>query len=136
MAGTEDNAGRASMSLSTQIKRFILTGSINTAFGYLVYAFGIVVLGWSYFWSVVLSYVIGVSFSYVMFRAFVFTTGERSWRSYARFIPTYAFLFVFNVIALHILVDLAGWNKLVAQAVVVPCCAVLSFIINKVFVFK
>ncbi len=124
------------MTLSSQIKRFILTGGVNTVFGYLVYAFGIVILNLSYFWAVVLSYVIGVSFSYVMFRAFVFTAGARGWRSYARFVPTYVFLLALNIIALHVLVDLAGWNKLVAQAVIVPCCAAMSFIINRVFVFK
>ena len=124
------------MKLTHQIKRFIFTGSINTIFGYLVYACGVVVFGLSYFWSVVLSYVIGVTFSYLMFRAHVFTTGERGWRSYMRFIPTYIVLFFINIIALHILVDIADWNKLVAQAVVVPGCAVLSFIINKIFVFK
>ena len=124
------------MKLSSQIKRFILTGGVNTVFGYLVYAFGIVAMNLSYFWAVVLSYVIGVTFSYAMFRAFVFTAGERGWRSYARFIPTYVFLLIFNIAALYVLVDLAAWNKLVAQAVVVPVCAVLSFIINRVFVFK
>lgn len=124
------------LSLSSQIKRFVLTGGVNTVFGYLVYAFGILVLSLSYFWAVVLSYVIGVSFSYVMFRAFVFTSGERGWRSYARFIPTYVLLLAINIIALHVLVDLAGWNKLAAQAVIVPCCAALSFVINRIFVFK
>jgi len=124
------------MKLSHQIKLFLVTGTINTVFGYLVYAFGVVILNLTYFWALVLSYVIGVTFSYVMFRTFVFTEGERGWRSYARFIPTYIVLLVINIIALHIMVDLANWNKLIAQAVVVPGCAVLSFIINRIFVFK
>ncbi len=124
------------MNLSLQIKRFLVTGLINTVFGYLVYAFGVVILNLSYFWATVLSYVIGVTFSYVMFRAFVFTEGDRSWNSFKRFIPTYVVLFVINIIALHFLVDLLSWNKLVAQAVVVPGCAALSFVINRIFVFK
>ena len=124
------------MKLTHQIRRFLLTGSINTGLGYLVYACGVVVFGLSYFWSVVLSYVIGVTFSYFMFRTFVFTTGDRGWRSYMRFIPTYVFLFVVNIVALHVLVDIADWNKLLAQAFVVPLCAALSFVINRSFVFK
>ena len=124
------------MKIFEQIKRFIVTGVINSLFGYAVYAFGVAVLDFSYFRAVVLSYVIGVTFSYFMFRAFVFTGGDRSWRSYMRFIPTYIFLFFFNVISLHILVDIADWNELLAQAVIVPVCAVISFIINRVFVFK
>lgn len=124
------------MRLTKQILRFIVAGGVNTVFGYLVYAFGVVALDLSYFWAVVLSYVIGVTFSYAMFRAFVFTEGERGWKSYAKFIPTYVVLLVINIVALHILVDMAGWGKLVAQAVIVPGCAALSFIINRVFVFK
>ena len=124
------------MKLTHQLVRFLITGGINTLFGYLVYACGVVVFGLSYFWAIVLSYVVGVTFSFFMFRAFVFTTGDRGWRSYTRFIPTYVVIFAANVAALHILVDLAGWNKLLAQAVVVPGCAVLSFIFNRIFVFK
>jgi putative flippase GtrA len=116
--------------------RFLVTGGVNTAFGYLVYAFGVVALDLSYFWSIILSYVIGVSFSFVTFRAFVFTSGERSFRSYPRFILTYVFLLAVNIAALYVLVDLAGFNKLVAQALVIPVCAVLSFVINRFFVFK
>jgi putative flippase GtrA len=124
------------MKILHQLQRFILTGIINTLVGYAIYAFGVVVLGWSYFWSVVLSYVVGVTFSYFMFRRFVFTTGDRSWRSYMRFIPTYIVLFIINVSAMFILVDIRNWNKLLAQAVVVVFCAALSFIINRIFVFK
>lgn len=124
------------MNLPDQLRRFILTGVVNSVFGYLVYAFGVVVLDWSYFWSVILSYVIGVSFSYIMFRTFVFTTGDRGWSSYTRFIPAYIFLLAVNIVALYILVDLYGWNKLAAQAVVVPFCAALSFVINKIFIFQ
>lgn len=124
------------MKLTQQLIRFLLTGAVNTAVGYAIYAFGIIVLNFSYFWSVVLSYVIGVSFSYVMFSTFVFTAGERGWRSYRRFVPTYVFLFFVNEAMLYALVDHAGLNKLLAQAVVVPVCAALSFVINRLFVFR
>ncbi|MBI3441656.1 MAG: GtrA family protein [Proteobacteria bacterium] len=124
------------MKIFHQLGRFIATGVINTVLGYLVYAFGIVVLGWTYFWSVVLSYAIGVTFSYFMFRTFVFTSGDRGWRSYARFIPTYIALFWVNVGCMFVLVDILGWNKLVAQAAVLVFCAALSFVINRTFVFK
>jgi len=124
------------MKLTHQLQRFLVTGSVNTVFGYLVYVYGIVILHLDYFWAVLLSYIVGVTFSYIMFRTFVFLEGERGWRSYARFIPTYVVLFIVNTLALYVLVDMADWNKLIAQAVVVPACAVLSFIINRIFVFK
>ena len=124
------------MKLTHQLKRFLLTGSINTAFGYLMYVFAIIALDFSYFWSVVFSWCIGVVFSYVMFRSFVFTDGDRSWRTFRRFLPTYVVLLAVNLLAMHILVGDLDWNKLLAQAFVVPLCAALSFIINRIFVFK
>jgi putative flippase GtrA len=122
--------------LSRQMWRFLVTGGVNTVIGYLIYAFGVVALELSYFWAVILSYVIGVSFSFVTFRAFVFTAGERSFRSYPRFILTYVFLLGVNIAALYGLVDMAGLNKLLAQALVIPVCAALSFVINRFFVFR
>lgn len=124
------------MKLSRQIWLFLVTGGVNTVVGYLIYAFGVVALNLSYFWAVVLSYVVGVSFSFATFRAFVFTAGERSFRSYPRFILTYVFLLGVNILALHVLVDLAGVGKLLAQALAIPVCAALSFLINRFFVFK
>ena len=124
------------MTLTRQIKRFIITGAINTVFGYLVYAACVTLFDMSYFSSVVISYIVGVTFSYTTFRTFVFTTGERGWQSYARFIPTYIVLLIINILALYVLVDIAGWHKLVAKAVIVPCCAAISFIMNRIFVFK
>ncbi len=124
------------MKLTHQIRRFLMTGSINTAVGYMIYATGIVIFNLSPFFAVVWSYVLGVTFSYFMFRAFVFIEGERGWKSYAKFIPTYVVLFIINEALLFVLVDIASWNKLLAQAIVVPICAVLSFVINRVFVFK
>jgi putative flippase GtrA len=124
------------MKLTHQLKRFLITGSINTGFAYLMYVFGVVVLEFSYFWSVVFSWCLGVIFSYIMFRAFVFTEGDRSWRSFGRFLPTYVALLAVNLAVMHVLVGIEDWNKLLAQAFVVPVCAVLSFIINRIFVFK
>ena len=124
------------MKLTHQVKRFLVTGSINTGFSYLMYAFALIALEFSYFWSVVFSWCIGVVFSYVMFRSFVFTDGDRSWRTFKRFLPTYVVLLAVNLLAMHILVGDLDWNKLLAQAFVVPPCAALSFIINRIFVFK
>jgi putative flippase GtrA len=124
------------MKLSHQLKRFILTGTINSGFAYFVYAVCDRFLHLGYIWAVIVSWCLGVCFSYMMFRTFVFTEGDRSWKSFQRFIPTYVFLLIVNIIGMHILVDIAHWNSLIAQAVVIPGCAVLSFIFNRIFVFK
>jgi len=124
------------MKLTHQLKRFIFTGSINSGFSYLMYAFCVLCLHLPYFWAVVVSWCLGVTFSYLMFRTFVFTDGDRSWRSFRRFIPTYIFLLAVNIIAMHVMVESLQWNNLIAQAFSIAGCAVLSFIFNRIFVFK
>ena len=124
------------MNFSHQLKRFIFTGIVNSGFAYFIYVVCDHFLKLGYLWSVIISWCLGVCFSYMMFRTFVFTEGDRSWRSFARFIPTYVFLLIVNIIGMHILVDIAHWNSLISQAIVIPGCAVLSFFINRIFVFK
>jgi putative flippase GtrA len=124
------------MSLARQLRRFIITGLVNTVFAYLVYAAAILAYDLPYFWAVVWSYLVGVPFSYLTFRAFVFTEGDRSFRTFRKFLRTYVALFIANVILMFMLVTLWGWDSLLAQAVVIPVCAALSFVINRVFVFK
>lgn len=124
------------MKLTHQLQRFLVIGSVNTGFAYLMYVVGVVVLELSYFWSVIFSWCLGVVFSYMMFRTFVFTDGDRSWRSFKRFLPTYVVLLCFNEAALRLLVSHFGWNDLLAQVPVVLLCAALSFILNRIFVFK
>lgn len=122
--------------LTNQIRRFIITGSINTAFSYIIYVAAVLFLNMTYYWAVTFSWCLGVTFSYLMFRAFVFTGGDRSWKSFRKFLPTYVILLIFNEAALFMLVHALDWNKLIAQAVLLPVIAALSFILNRLFIFK
>jgi putative flippase GtrA len=122
--------------LHRQIALFIVTGGVNTVFAYLAYAFFAGLLDLPPLRSLVFSYMAGIPFSYMTFRAFVFTGGDRSFRTFAKFLPTYGVLLVINLAALYELAHALGWNKLLAQAVVVPFCAALSFVINRAFVFR
>ena len=124
------------MNLAHQLKRFLVTGVVNSAFAYAVFVICDYLIDIGYLWSVFVSWCLGVCFSFMMFRTFVFTEGARSWRSFSRFLPTYVFLLAVNMAGMKVLVDFAGWNSLIAQAIVMAGCAVLSFIINRLFVFK
>lgn len=122
--------------LHRQIARFIVTGGVNSVFGYVVYV--VIAGGFDLpaLRALVLSYMISVPFSYLTFRTFVFTSGDRSFRSFAKFLPTYVVILLVNMAGLHWMVEVLLWNKLIAQAIIVPFCAVLSFVINRIFVFK
>lgn len=122
--------------LQRQIARFIVTGGVNAVFAYVAYAVIVEALGVDYLPAVFYAWCLGVSFSYLTFRAFVFTEGNRSFKTFARFLPTYVFLLLVNMALMYVFVGMMGWHELVGQAVVIPICAVLSFIINRLFVFK
>jgi putative flippase GtrA len=122
--------------LHQQIVRFLLTGGMNSVFAYAMYALGARGLNLPYLAAQVFAWVMGVCFSFATFRAFVFTGGDRSFRAFARFLPTYVVLLCVSLAMMHVLVGMWGWNDLIAQLVVIPTCAVLSFIFNRLFVFK
>lgn len=124
------------ISLFWKVRRFIFIGIINTIFGYLMYVAGVKLFNMDYTAALVFSYILGVTFSYITFRTFVFEDHGTKKQSFPKFILTYIAIFIFNWWALYFLISILMWNKLWAQILMVPCCAVLSFIINNIFVFR
>jgi putative flippase GtrA len=122
--------------LHRQIARFIFTGGVNAIFAYAAFAFFSGLAGADYLPAVFYAWCCGVTFSYVTFRAFVFTDGNRSFSTFAKFIPTYIILLLVNLAMMYMLVGKMGWHELVAQGVVIPFCAMLSFFFNRMFVFR
>jgi putative flippase GtrA len=115
-----------------QALRFLVTGGINTAFGYGIYA-ACIYLGAGYALASGVSIVCGVLFSYKTTSALVFGRGYRG--SLARYIGSYAIVYLFSVLILHKL-DALGVNHYLAGVLAAPPCAVLSFALLKLFVFR
>src|SRR5689334_8787569 len=76
-----------------QATRFLLTGGVNTAFGYGIYA-ACIYLGAGYALASAASIVCGVLFSYATMSAMVFS-GHRG--SLARYIASYAVVYLFSL---------------------------------------
>jgi putative flippase GtrA len=104
--------------------RFLLTGLVNTAFGYGIYA-ALVLLGLPPQTALALAFIIGVLWNYAMHARFVFGT-----RGYAR-LPAYGAVYValyaLNALALGAALR-AGVAPLLAQAVLTVVMAGISFI--------
>ena len=115
-----------------QALRFVVTGGINTAFGYGIYA-ACIYLGAGYALASGASIVCGVLFSYKTTSALVFGRGYRG--SLARFIGSYAIVYLFSVLILHTL-DGLGIDPYLAGVLAAAPCAVLSFVLLKLFVFR
>lgn len=112
--------------------RFVVTGGINTAFSYGIYALCIY-LGAGYAIASGVSIVCGVLFSYKTTSTMVFGRGYRG--SLARYIGSYAIVYAFSVLILRTM-DTFGVNPYLAGVLVAPPCAVLSFALLKLFVFR
>ena len=117
---------------SNQLIRFLFVGGLNTVFGYSVYALFLFV-GLHFAVATLLSTVIGVIFNF-------FTTGRlvfqnRNMRLILRFAGVYGIVYLVQVSMLQLL-DSFGLNLYVAGAVLVLPLALLSFVLNKKFVFE
>jgi putative flippase GtrA len=115
-----------------QAMRFVVTGGVNTAFGYGVYA-ACIYLGAGYAIASGVSIVCGVLFSYKTTSTLVFGRGYRG--SLARYIGSYAIVYAFSVLILAVM-DAYGINAYLAGVLAAPPCAVLSFALLKLFVFR
>lgn len=115
-----------------QATRFLFTGAVNTAFGYGIYA-ACIYLGAGYPIASGVTIVCGILFSYKTTSTLVFGRGYRG--SLARYIASYAVLYLFSVLFLKTL-DEFGTNPYLAGILVAPPCAVLSFALLKLFVFR
>jgi putative flippase GtrA len=115
-----------------QAMRFLVTGGVNTAFGYGIYA-ACIYLGAGYAIASGVSIVCGVLFSYKTTSALVFGRGYRG--SLARYLGSYVIVYAFSVLILKTM-DARGINAYLAGVLAAPPCAVLSFALLKLFVFR
>lgn len=112
--------------------RFLVVGGINTLFGYSVFAI-FIYLGFHYTIASFLSTVIGVLFNFKTLGKLVFKNNSNA--LIFKFFVVYAITYVINISLLRVLKTL-GINMYIAGAILILPLAVLSFLLNKKFVFK
>lgn len=112
--------------------RFLFVGGINTLFSYLVYAI-FILLHVHYGIASFLSTVIGIIFNF-------FTTGRivfdnKDFKLIFKFFMVYGVTYLVNLFFLRIF-DQYGVNMLIAGAFTTLPIAILSYLLNKRFVFQ
>lgn len=117
--------------LGEQVVRFIFVGGINTLVGYALYAVG-VLLGLSPTVALFIATALGALFNFFSIGTYVFGQGGK--HLILRFLGLYAGIYMLNLVLLHGLLG-AGVGPLIAQAILVPLMATLSFVFNRKFVF-
>lgn len=103
--------------------RFILIGVVNTVFGYTVFSI-LVLLGVPPQPALILAFTIGVIWNYWTHARLVFH--QRGLRQLPAYGLCYVLIYVLNSLALEAALR-AGIGPLIAQAVLAPIAAVLSF---------
>ena len=113
--------------------RFILTGLLNTVFGYLMFA-AVLFYSKDSQLSLNVSYFLGSIFNYFSYRFLTFKSG--SLLIFLRFIITYFVLLLINKILFYQLKNLTNLNDYLLQLLCLPVMVVLSWYIFRIFVFK
>ena len=109
-----------------------MVGGVNTVFGYTVFAV-FILLGLHYVWAALLGQICGVLFNFKTTGTIVFK--NKSNRLIFRFFGVYLITYLLNVGSLKVF-DLYGVSPLVAGAITILPIALLSFFINRTFVFS
>lgn len=105
--------------------RFVIVGVVNTAFGYGLYALLVLSTAPPQI-ALFLSFFIGVLWNYFTTARFVFeVSGFGRLPAYA---ACYIFVYMLNAGSLHVAID-SGVAPLIAQAVLTPVAAVLTFVL-------
>lgn len=121
-----------------QFLRFLLVGVLNTLFGYSIFTI-VILAGLDYRYAVLISTILGVLFNFKTIGTLVF--GSRDNKLIFRFICVYVVIYLLNVEALRIVnampIALDQKVKMIAAGgVLLVPLAVVSYTLNKLFVFK
>jgi putative flippase GtrA len=107
-----------------RLVKFLVVGVLNTAFGFLAYAFFLRLVGLPWQWALILSYACGVLWNFGTHGRIVF--GTEGFRRLPLYILAYAAIFLINKAALKAAIA-AGLSELWSQAVLVLPMAVVAF---------
>ena len=116
---------------------FLAVGGFNTAFGYLLFAMLLLLLGHRlYLVALVCAYVVSVLSAFVLYRFLVFRVRGHVLRDLWRFVTVYLFALAVNFVTLPLLVELVHVPVLVAQAMIVLVTSVMSWMGHKHYSFR
>lgn len=113
--------------------RFILVGIVNTIFGYGFFCV-FIFTGIPYPFAVLFATLLGVLFNFKTIGRFVFNHRKSTQKIFAKFVFQYSLLYFLNIALVHLFIS-AGFNEYFSGALSVLPVAMMSYIMNKHFVF-
>lgn len=118
--------------------RFLVVGGVNTVLAFALFVFFYWTLGGvlGHLGSLALAYLIATLSAFVLHRRFTFRVSGPFLLDFVRFESIYVVMFVINSLGLVLLVDVARWEAIIAQAVLVVVTTVISYVGHKLFSFR
>ena len=120
-------------------KRFLIFGIINTLFGYFIgivlyyllfRTLGIIAVG-------IMANVISISFSFVMFKIFVFKTKNTNWiKEYLRGYIVYGIKAIVSILMLWACIEILKLNIFISQAIAILITTIITYTGHKKYTFK
>lgn len=104
-------------------------------FAYTIYA-ALLLLNCNYLFASLCSFIVGITLSYFMNKMLVFITRNHEYGLILRYVTFYLLLLGFNLLALHLLVEIFKINPYIAQVLVTFFSAFLSYNVMRVIVFR
>ncbi|KRF45526.1 hypothetical protein ASH01_06790 [Terrabacter sp. Soil811] len=117
--------------------KFVLTGALNTAFGFgcfVAYQY-LVGVRFGYMWTLILAHITTVLFAFMTHRRLVFQVAGSVLRDLWRFESVYLVALGINAVLLPLAVEVAGLPVLVAQGAITALNAFVSWLGHSRFSF-
>jgi putative flippase GtrA len=114
-----------------QFLRFLVVGSLNTAFGYALFA-AFTYVGLAYPYAIALATVGGVLFNFQSVGRLVFSHAPKS--RFFRFVGVYVIVYLINLAGVQGLLGF-GLGVYIANAIMLIPLSVLAFALNRKLVF-
>lgn len=111
--------------------RFLLTGVINTFFGFLIYCL-VIYLDFSVRIALLVSMIVGTGFNFLTIGGFVFR--KLSIKRAPKFIVCYSFIYLTNLVLFNFIFSLIG-NVFLIQLMLIFPMALLSYLLMSRVVF-
>lgn len=119
---------------------FLLVGGINTLIGFGIYTLLTVWvfhdLKFGYLISLVISYAVGITVGYFLYRRFVYKVNGKIFSDFVKFTSVYLFSITLNLILLPAFVQLTPIGPVLAQAMVLVITTLVSYFGHGYFSFR
>ena len=116
--------------------KFGLVGVLNTLINWIIFAL-LNFIGVYYIVANVIAYVIATANSYIWNSNWVFTYNWKNIKeTTAKFVILNLIGLGLNTGILYLLVDMVGFNKLIALVITTGIVMIINYIVNKLWVFK